>query len=297
MPPKKSTRWLLAVIVACAPCVAAQTTTVVPGDCPGTMIAMASDVPALRPEAAPVARELDRDEQQACSLALEAFESERAQVTIVDVRDAAERARATIPGALAVAVGEIGKMSFLRDARVVLVGSGLDDSQLLAQCAALRREGSARVAVLVGGVRALARAGATLAGQSDEIQKLDGVSVQELHRLALRSPASIVLAGIDPAAAMPATLARAQRIALDGNATASAEKLKKMSEAHKGTLLAAITPTKESAVALHAALQAAHATRVYVLREGFAGYLAYLDEQRRIAANANIRLVHPCGSS
>jgi rhodanese-related sulfurtransferase len=297
MPPKKSTRWLLAVIVACAPCVAAQTTTVVPADCPGTMIAMAGDVPALRPEAAPVAREFDRDEQQACSLALEAFESERAQVTIVDVRDAAERSRAAIPGALAVAVAEIGKKSFLRDARVVLVGSGLDDSQLFAQCAALRREGSARVAVLVGGVRALARAGATLAGQSDEIQKLDGVSVQELHRLALRSPASIVLAGIDPAAAMPATLERAQRIALDGNATASAEKLKKMSDAHKGALLAAVTPTKESAEALHTALQAAHAARVYVLREGFAGYLAYLDEQRRIAANANIRLVHPCGSS
>lgn len=277
--------------------VAAQTPTITAADCPLTVIALAEPAaPAPRPEKH-AAYQGSASERDACRLSIEDFVRERAGFTLIDTRDAGERARLRIAGALALGVAEIDSKSFLNDANLVLTGSGIDDAALVNACMAMRHAGRTRVGVLQGGVHALFRNGQPVAGDGEEIGKLDWLTPEELHRLAARSPKRVVLLGIADAAAVPGALASAQHLAINADLQKTAARLHQLGRGELGALLAVVTATKEQALALHEALRLGHADNVFVVREGLPAYVAYLGQQQRIAANANIRLIHPCGSS
>jgi rhodanese-related sulfurtransferase len=288
---------LLTGVASCAQLVAAQTPTVVPSDCPAAVIAMAGEAPAVRRPQAEAIPPIEPQVQQACRLAVEEYLRERANFILVDAREQSERAHVRIPGALPLSVGAIPSKHFLDGARVALVGTGLDDAELGAQCGQLHAAGMSQVRVLVGGVRALAQQGQPLSGDNVALADLDWVLPRELHRFATQTAARVVLIGIDASATLPASLEHARRWPVSADWMRNAQLLTKMSNSTADTPIVAVTADQHSAQSLHAALQAVQASQVYVLRDGIAAYLSYLDEQQRIAANANIRLIKPCGAS
>jgi hypothetical protein len=288
---------LIGGVAACAPAARSQGTEVLSGNCPATMLALATDAPGLIPESAAPKHDATPDGLQACMLTLADFLRERGRFTAIDTRSAGERRRIGVPGALAIEAKGLAIKPFLKDAEMVLMGSGLNDDELYEQCTALRGAPQLRVDVLEGGVRSLHWAAQTLAGNSEDIARLDWVSAEELHRLVLRSPAQVALVDLDDDAALPPAINQAQRVTSRDDWARTAATLQKMSERQAHFPFVAVAPNEASAAALHAALNAAQAQRVLVVRDGLPAYRAYLDAQQRIAANANLKLIRPCGSS
>jgi rhodanese-related sulfurtransferase len=288
---------LIGAVAACAPAAWPQGTEVLSGNCPVPMLAMANAVPAPAPEHMAPEDEAAPEAWQACRLTLAQFLRNRARFTMIDTRASGERRRVGIPGALSIDVKELPAKAFLENADIALVGSGLNDDELAAHCAALRAAPRLRVGVLEGGVRALHGAAQTLAGDSVDIAQLDWVSVEELHRLVLRIPDQVALVDLDETLVLQPALDRAQRLGSGGDWARTAAALQKMSERQTRLPLIAIASNEAGTAALHAALNAAQARRVFVVRDGLPAYQAYLDAQQRIAANANLKLIRSCGSS
>jgi hypothetical protein len=289
---------LLGSLAACVPAAWSQGTEVLSGDCSAPMLALANDVPSLPlPLRAAPRHEATPGGWQACQIALADFLRERTRLTAIDTRSAGERRRIGIPGALAIDVKDLAAKPFLKNAEIVLVGSGLNDDELYEQCTALRGAPQLRVAVLEGGVRSLHRAAQALAGNGEDIAKLDWVSAEELHRLVLHSAGQVALVDLDDDAALPFAINQARRVNSGHDWARTAATLKKLSERQTHFSLVALAHNEASATALQAALNAAQARRVLVVRDGLPAYRAYLDAQQRIAANANLKLIRPCGSS
>jgi hypothetical protein len=255
-------------------------------------VALASDEPIRARTQARSAPALRDSDVNVCLIDAGTYLRERGTWVAIDARSSAARKDVRIPGALEIDPAQLSRKSFLKQSRPILVGSGLDTPDLVERCVALRAEGAAEAQVLTGGVRALYRAGESLAGSARAVADLDWVSPPELHRLLLRAPREVIVAGVE--AQVPSFLDGARRVAVRDWSELAAT-LRKTSET--GMAIVAVTATPESARKLHDALAAEHAVNVFVLREGLPSYVAYLDEQKRIAATTNVKLVRPCGPS
>ena len=268
------------------------------GECGAMQLAMADMPPSQRPASPTPSTPSIADAAlppAACRITLAELQRERSRLTLVDTRTAAERQRVVIQGAIAVEPAEVGNKAFLRDADLVLVGSGLDENELFARCTPPSAAHSVRV--LTGGVRALKRAGAGVAGRSAELARLDWVEPDELHRFALRVPNQVVLVDPDSAVALPTAIDAALRVAGNSNASRLVDSLQRLAGRSALRPLVAVTRDAGTAASLRVALMAESVTDVLVLSDGLPAYVNYLEVQQRIAANANLKLIRPCGAS
>lgn len=263
----------------CAPLAAT-----VPPESAGDALIAAVALPPLAPAA-----------RRVCTIGIEDFLRARARLLVIDVRDAGEAGRVGLSGAPVLSIDQLAGKRLLRDQSVVLAGDGLDDTSLLHVCQRLRQAGR-DVRILSGGVRALNRAGARgIDGDGGALAAYDWLSPADWHRFAMRAPDRLILLGTAPLPRSPGT-DRAPRWSMDGDWPTLVGRLRALADTVPDTVLAVATADREQAAALHEALRRAGAGNIYVLRGGWPAYADYLDQQRRIAANAHRVLRHPCGS-
>lgn len=91
--------------------------------------------------------------------------SEKASITLVDIRRPDEFEKAHIPGSLNIGLHSIKTKPFLKDTKIVLVTKGYQYAQLDAECARLHDQGYS-VSILLGGLNAWQQASYPLEGTS-----------------------------------------------------------------------------------------------------------------------------------
>jgi len=128
--------------------------------------------------------------------AVEAVAAVRRQhAVLIDVRRSGEFGGLTLPGSLVVDRAELPQL--LGDTSAIVVGSGLDDAELLRACSLLNARGEPLVRLLPGGVAAWQRAGGALQGEAADRAAAAELGPAELLLLASRADTLLILgAGI-----------------------------------------------------------------------------------------------------
>lgn len=159
--------------------------------------------------------------------ALPASEAVAAQAgvdtVLADVRPAQAYAASHIEASRNLPLTDLRSKPYWRDKRVVLVGSGKDETALYQECAALKQAGYRNVHVLQGGIAQWVAQGRPLAGRPESAAQLARLSTGEFL-LEMRAEANLVV--LDPAQAitrtdvpgaqaLPALSAAALRAAID----------------------------------------------------------------------------------
>lgn len=237
------------------------------------------------------------DEERGASCLIEADKAsdEQAQrsITWVDVRGAASIRRNPLPGVVEIPLADLPGKSFLRNERLILVGSGFDGRVLLESCRRLRAEGWRQVSVLHGGVRRW----------HAPLPLGDQVAVDELLQSPLDSHWRIVSVGLDEAA-LSNTPPRAS-IALPDSQRSTAQLITAVDGLRHAAQAGGLSTIDVLIVASgHDATnrlrqtmaQAGSTKNVYWLEGGLAALRQYLKQQQRIAFAAGRSLKSPCGA-
>lgn len=115
---------------------------------------------------------------------------------LFDLRSRAKYDQFHVEGALWVNEAELLTKPYWREKKVVLMGDGADDLQLVMVCSRLKQKGYRHVAVLQGGALGQIRDGARMHGAADRLSDLVILTAPEAWRLG-KQPQVLVLAGLD----------------------------------------------------------------------------------------------------
>jgi rhodanese-related sulfurtransferase len=224
--------------------------------------------------------------------------------TWIDVRSLAETKAIQLPGALRIAMTELRTKTFLKNASIVLVGSGRDDGDIATTCGELKRSGFPSVIALRGGVRAWIAGGRPILGEAAALQGLDLIAPMEFQRQAARAPWIVVGVDLPSSVILPGSPTDYRAIAAHEDAGRVVSEIRSEQAKWRGqkaesrpTAIIVVTVDADHARRARDALRTAQVSDVFVLQGGVAAYRDFLNQQHGIAAASGKALVRQCGSS
>lgn len=240
---------------------------------------------------------------QQCWLNLkEALAAEQAPggVIWVDVRPGAKAKTQPLNGTLQLQPQELAEKPFLRQGKVILIGSGFDHAVLEQTCQQLRKQGLNHVQALEGGVRSWVRAGRFMGGTqplTDDIAPEDflqainvaslkvvavGLSAEEVARLP-EKPVRVWPENFGPEKMQNQLKSLATKGLEPGSADSPSIVIVARSDQ-------SIQPLKQALVGSQ------QTNQVLWLQGGWEAYQRYVVQQHQIISNAGRPLVRPCGA-
>ena len=219
--------------------------------------------------------------------------TEAKHALLIDVRRDQDIAKFWIPNAIHVQPSFLSSNALAQNAdTVVLVGDGKDDAQLLQAVQSLQRSRKNSIRIVSGGLPAWYRAGGTVEGNIALLDAPAILDASEFHDLAVQN-ATIVMLG-KPSSEQRKTFPKLVELPADITPQAAIASL-------HGRVTG---PTPVVVVLLHTAdtatdwskrwIDAFHQS-LYIFVDPGNRYAGFLDQQKRIAANAGKPLQHPCG--
>lgn len=219
----------------------------------------------------------------------------------VDVRPLPETRVAPLPGALQIPLHQVFTKTFLKETPAVLIGNGVDDAEMAMACRQLKDAGLAQTRILRHGVRAWYRAGQSLPGHAETIMALDTIGAEYFHRGQIAQAWRVVGVNLpEEALASYAVNAKTPDQAVG--------QIRSLIRRWADTQTSTYAPTTVIVAADEAATQqlrqqwralfGALSDDVLWLADGWSGYVAFVEQQQRVAAIAANPppLRRPCGS-
>ena len=252
--------------------------------------------PVAVTELAPQARERGGGAKP-CAMGAAEFLGRASQLQLVDRRSSSEAQRVRILGAVQLSKAQMQQHLRALGQSVVLVGNGLDDVSLLAECAKLGTNPGREVRVLRGGVRSLFQLGAPLDGTSASLEALAWISPVELV-WALREAQVQTLVVSDGAAddfpALPVPWFSSAHTRVGFAELPEVVRQITADEAAPSVVVLAASP--QDAIRAQEALHARGGRKALVLRGGMTQFLAFLNQQQEIAATAKLPRARACSA-
>jgi rhodanese-related sulfurtransferase len=237
-------------------------------------------------------------------------EAEKRSPLWVDVRPLPETRAAPIPGALQIPLPQVSTKTFLKETPVVLIGNGVDDAEMAMACYQLKEAGFTQLRVLRYGMRAWHRAGQPLLGNAETIMALDSIDAGYFHRGQVAQVWRLIGVNLSSEASQPPAFAGT---VLDAkNPDQAVDQIRSFAQEGQPTRAdieaSAYVPTTIVVAADEATTQQLRQrwreasdkpdNGVLWLTGGWNSYVAFVEQQRRIAAIAADPppLQPPCGS-
>ncbi len=218
--------------------------------------------------------------------------TEAKHALLIDVRRDPEITNFWIPNAIHVQPNFLPSNALAQSPdTVVLIGNGKDEAQLLQAVQGLQRSRRNPIRILSGGLPAWYRAGGAVEGNIALLDAPAILDASEFHDLAMQGATMVMLGKLSPEqrkafpklVELPADITPQAAIAsLRGRVTEETPVVLLLHDTAKAT-----DWTKRWLDAFHQSL--------YIFVDPGSRYAGFLDQQKRIAANAGKPLQHPCG--
>ena len=211
------------------------------------------------------------------------------EIILIDVRSAEKFGRYRIPGSINLPLFAVKTRTFLKDKKVVLFNEGYSYGELEQECQRLRDSGFASVYIMDGGLSYWKEKGGTLEGDVPDQKEMNRISPAEFFNERGYNNWLIINVSETKSSEADYLMPQAVYIPYNNNAGEFVTQIKTAIGEHQGSPLPSVLIFNEAGnyQKLEPLLEKSGLNHAFYLKDGLAGYKAFLQQQAVIWRSKN----------